>query len=180
MSTRLYARNGQPPRRAQEPEHNIFTLRNILLGLLVVVVLFGGTMLVVGWANGSDTTSKASHPVAQKTQAAPSVAPSKSEKPVGTKDQQAAIEKAEYYLDFQPMSKKGLIRQLVFDKFERADAKFAVNHIQVNWNQQAKLLAENLLDVTAYNHAGLVQQLRTYGSFTESQAEYGATQALKG
>ena len=63
-----------------------------------------------------------------------------------TKSQEQAVKSAESYLEFQAFSKAGLIRQLSSDAgegFSKADAVYAVNHIEVNWNEQAVKSAES-------------------------------------
>ncbi|QGN35240.1 hypothetical protein GJV80_00515 [Microlunatus sp. Gsoil 973] len=77
------------------------------------------------------------------------------------------------------MSKKGLIDQLSSpygEGFDRADAKFAVNHITVNWNHQAALSAESYLEMGGMSESALIDQLHSpYGEqFTLKQARYGA------
>ena len=54
-----------------------------------------------------------------------------------TVSQENAIETARDYLDYGAFSKSGLIGQLKFEGFSAADARFAVNYISVNWNEQA-------------------------------------------
>src|SRR3954451_4085472 len=50
----------------------------------------------------------------------------KKEKPAMTSGQKNALESAESYLDGQAFSKRGLIQQLKFEDYSKADAKFAV------------------------------------------------------
>lgn len=118
-------------------------------------------------------------PKAKKTTQAPPPAPST---PEYTTAQQMAIDSAESYLELTGFSKKGLIGQLSSEYgegFEKADARFAVNHIDVDWNEQAVRVAESYLDLTPMSEAGLVDQLHSpYGDqFTLAQAQYGAHQA---
>ena len=59
--------------------------------------------------------------------------------------------------------------------FSKADAVFAVNHIDVNWNEQAAKSAKSYLDMSSFSRQGLIEQLESeYGEgFTHSQAVYG-------
>jgi Host cell surface-exposed lipoprotein len=101
--------------------------------------------------------------------------------PAYTVSQQQAIDAAESYLQDEPgFSYQGLIDQLdssYGNGFSVADATFAVNHITVNWNQQAAIAAQNYMtSEPGWSCSGLVQQLDSPygGQFTLAQAEYGA------
>jgi Host cell surface-exposed lipoprotein len=103
------------------------------------------------------------------------------EAPEYTTAQENAIASAENYLDFSAFSKKGLIEQLSSeygDGFSKADAIFAVKHIDVNWNEQAAKSAKNYLDFSSFSRSGLIEQLESeYGDgFTHAQAVYGVNQ----
>ena len=103
----------------------------------------------------------------------------KQNKPKGptlSNEQQQAVRKAEQYLDQQAFSKSGLIDQLKYEGFSKADATKAVNTIKVNWMNQAALKAKQYLDQQSFSRAGLIDQLK-YEGFNQRQAEYGATQA---
>jgi hypothetical protein len=89
-----------------------------------------------------------------------------------TISQQNAIDKAESYLDFTAFSRKGLIQQLEFEGFSTADATFAVDHITVDWNEQAWKKAKDYLDFSSFSRKGLIEQLE-YEGFTNAQATYG-------
>ena len=91
--------------------------------------------------------------------------------------QQQAIGSAKDYLSTQAFSRKGLIQQLSSkygEGFSRADAVFAVNHIQVNWNQEAVQSAKDYLSTQHFSRAGLIDQLSSpYGDgYTKAQATY--------
>jgi hypothetical protein len=53
---------------------------------------------------------------------------------------------------------------------------FAVDHVTVNWNEQAYLMAKEYLDYTHFSRSGLIGQLK-YEGFTTKQATYGVTKA---
>jgi hypothetical protein len=96
-----------------------------------------------------------------------------------TASQEQAIGAAKDYLGTQHFSKAGLEDQLS-SKFgsgsSKADAKFAVNHIDVDWNAQAVGAAKDYLQTQHFSRAGLIQQLSSsFGSkFTEAEAVYAA------
>jgi hypothetical protein len=60
--------------------------------------------------------------------------------------------------------------------FSTEDATFAVDHITVDWNEQAAKAAEQYLDVSGFSRGGLIDQLE-YAGFTPAQAEYGVAAA---
>lgn len=103
------------------------------------------------------------------------------EAPEYTTAQENAIASAESYLDTMAFSRKGLIEQLSSEYgegFSKADAIFAVNHIDVDWNEQAAKSAKSYLDTMAFSRNGLIEQLESdFGDgFTHAQAVYGVNQ----
>jgi cytoskeletal protein RodZ len=87
--------------------------------------------------------------------------------------QQQAVLKAQSYLSYTAFSRKGLIEQLVFEGFSKADATFAVGEIAPDWNEQAAKKAKSYLDYTSFSRKGLIDQL-VFEGFTQAQAKYGA------
>ena len=85
--------------------------------------------------------------------------------------QKNAIKKAESYLNFTSFSKEGLIEQLKYEGFSDEDATFAVDNIEVDWNEQAYLKAESYLTTFAFSKDGLIDQLK-YEGFTNEQIDY--------
>ena len=96
----------------------------------------------------------------------------KEQAPTETVAQQNAREKAQSYLDTMPFSRTGLIKQLVFEKFEKADAEYGVDALKADWNEQAAKKAQSYLDIMSYSQKGLIAQLKFEG-FTTEQATYG-------
>lgn len=95
-----------------------------------------------------------------------------------TSAQRNAIKTAESYLSYSAFSRKGLIDQLVFEGFAKADATFAADSITVDWNDQAYKAAKSYLDTSSFSLSGLIAQLE-FDGFTQSQAKYGANKAYK-
>lgn len=97
-----------------------------------------------------------------------------------TVSQQQAIGSAQDYLSSEPgFSKAGLIAQLDSKfgaGFSKKDATFAVNHIKVNWKQQAVDSAKSYLQTSHFSRSGLISQLDSKygGQFTLAQATYAA------
>jgi Host cell surface-exposed lipoprotein len=76
-------------------------------------------------------------------------------------------------------SRLGLIQQLDSSSgngFPESVAEFAVNHVTVNWDQQAAEAAKSYMQQGGFSYNSMVQQLESpYGNdFTYSQAVYGA------
>jgi outer membrane murein-binding lipoprotein Lpp len=96
--------------------------------------------------------------------------------PEMTAGQKNALASAEQYLDYSAFSKPGLVKQLKFEKYAEKDAVWAVNQLDVNWNEQAALSAEQYLSTSSFSRDGLIQQLKFEG-YTQEQAEYGVKKA---
>ena len=118
--------------------------------------------------------------------AKPAVAPAKPKPaataPAVTVSQANAIGQARDYLNTEAFSRNGLIAQLdspYGGQFSVADATYAVDSLNVDWNAQAVKAAKQYLATESFSHAGLVDQLSSPygGQFTAAQAEYGTTGA---
>jgi hypothetical protein len=97
-----------------------------------------------------------------------------------TTSQSNAVRQAQEYLKISAFSRSGLIKQLdspYGGQFSEADATYAVDSLNVDWNAQAAKAAQEYLKVSSFSHAGLVQQLESPygGGFTHAQAEYGVS-----
>ena len=88
-----------------------------------------------------------------------------------TASQRNALQAAESYLEYTAFSKKGLEKQLKFEGYSSAAARYGASNVHANWNQQAAKAAA-YLEYTSFSKSGLVQQLEFEG-FTPSQAQYG-------
>ena len=134
-----------------------------VVGLLII----GGLGAAVG--GGSEST-KADAPVA--TQAEPKAKQPKAPKPIETTAQQNARESAESYLDTGGFSRSGLIKQLKFEGYSKADASHAIDAIDPDWDKQAAKSAESYMDSGSFSRSGLLKQLKFEG-FTATQASHG-------
>ena len=133
---------------------------------------------VTGCAATSDTSSTAAP--AAKTRSAAKAHKSKPKAPKMTTSQKNAVESAKNYLQFQAFSKKGLIQQLsstAGDGFPKADARYAVNHIDVDWNAQAVKSARQYMDTQSFSRNALIEQLSSSAGegFTLAQAQHAAS-----
>ena len=85
--------------------------------------------------------------------------------------QRNALEKAEDYLRYSAFSREGLINQLEFEGFEENDIVFAVNNVEVDWNEQCYKKAKSYLRYSSFSKQGLIDQLEFEG-FTDAQIAY--------
>lgn len=159
----------------------------ILFGLLLLVGIFGSSneapagstneAAAVDAGTGDSAPSPtvllpspSIEPEAAETEA-PSPSPTKAE-PEITVAQENAIESAQDYLDYTAFSRSGLIDQLEYEGYTTKDATFAVDYLDVNWNQQAATSAQDYLDYSSFSRTGLIDQL-IYEGFTREQAIFG-------
>jgi hypothetical protein len=96
--------------------------------------------------------------------------------PSASSGQENALEQAERYLSHQSFSRKGLIEQLEYEGYSLADATYAVDNVDVDWNEQAALKAKSYLSHQSFSRSGLLEQL-VYEGFTLPQATYGVSAA---
>jgi predicted small secreted protein len=78
--------------------------------------------------------------------------------PGETAGQENARESAESYLEVGAFSRTGLINQLsssAGEGFSKADAIYAVDHVDVDWNEQAVKSARSYLEVGGFSRNGL-------------------------
>jgi hypothetical protein len=100
--------------------------------------------------------------------------------PAGTVSEQQALDAAEQYLGMGTgFSRQGLIDQLdsaYGNQFSKADATWAVDHSDANWDDQAVDAAKGYMQMGGFSRASLIQQLTSpYGNkFTHAQAVYAA------
>ena len=88
--------------------------------------------------------------------------------------QRNALEKAEDYLRYSAFSRQGLINQLEFEGFEENDIIFAVDNVEVDWNEQCYKKAKSYLQYSSFSKQGLIDQLEFEG-FTDAQIAYAIT-----
>ena len=153
-------------------------------------ILSLGLILLIGVAAvGSSSEDGTSPPTADAPKATPQsdepaplasrnlAPPAEPAEPEMTSGQENALESAQGYLDMSGFSKQGLIGQLsssAGEGFSRADAVFAANHVDVNWNDEAVESAQGYLDMSTFSKQGLIEQLSSSAGekFTVAQAQY--------
>lgn len=89
-----------------------------------------------------------------------------------TMGQRNALAKAKEYLSVTAFSHRGLVEQLEYEGYSRAEATYGADNCGANWNEQAAKKAKEYLDIMAFSRSGLIEQLE-YDGFTNSQAVYG-------
>ncbi|WP_460725357.1 Ltp family lipoprotein [Nocardia heshunensis] len=139
------------------------------------VWLVGALVLALALAAPAWNSGPAAADVARPDIAAPVAAHAVEFSPAKqdiTASQRNAIQSARQYLDLTAFSRSGLIHQLEYDDFSTADATFAVDSLNVDWNEQAAKSAKQYLELTSFSRSGLIDQL-VYDGFTRAQAEYG-------
>lgn len=97
-----------------------------------------------------------------------------------TASQAGAVQSAERYLAMSAFSRSGLIQQLSSrygEGYPRADAVYAVDHVSVDWNEQAVRAAKQHLADRSFSREGLIHQLKArYGDgFTHAEAVYAVS-----
>lgn len=85
---------------------------------------------------------------------------------------QNALKSAKSYLSISSFSRKGLIKQLEYEKFPTEDAEYAADNCGADWKAQALKSAKSYLSVSSFSYKGLKKQLE-YEGFTSSEATYG-------
>lgn len=181
------------PDQAVGPKRNWFARHKILTVILALVVLIviiaaaagGSSNKNSNGSSGGSPTTAAQTPTTTPVQTPTTTpAPKPKPKPSMTGPQQQAVESAQGYLSTGGgFSRAGLIKQLSSsygEGFPKAVATFAVDHLNVNWDQQAVESAKGYKQTGGgFSCSGMIQQLSSsYGErFTHAQAVYGARAA---
>jgi hypothetical protein len=140
-----------------------------------VVRAIGGQLIT-----STSSAPAASAPAAAPTTAAaaPTQAPTTPAAPAMTASQQQAVDAAQNYLSLgSGFSQYSLLKQLTSSYgsgFSQADAQFAINYLNPDWNTQAVEAAQGYMQMGGFSAASLTQQLTSsYGNgFTPAQAAY--------
>ena len=119
------------------------------------------------------SAKESSKPSAKAEEPEPKAEEPEPEEPKVSVSQQQATDKAGEYLDLTSFSRSGLIEQLEYEGFSKADATYAADNIEVNWMEQAAAKAAEYLDLTSFSRSGLIEQLK-FDGFTPKQAAHGA------
>lgn len=66
----------------------------------------------------------------------------------------------------------GLVEQLEYEGYSNSEAVYAANNCGADWNEQAKIMAQNYMSIMPFSKEGLIEQLEFEG-FTHEQAVNG-------
>jgi hypothetical protein len=102
----------------------------------------------------------------------PTPTPTLSVTPKESVNQSNARRAAANYLSFAAFSRSGLINQLEYEGYSRADAEYGVDAQKANWSEQARKSAAKYLNFAAFSYSGLLNQL-LYEGFSLEQATFG-------
>lgn len=149
------------------------TVRNVVLGVLGAIFALIVVVSVASNSGGNPDPVVANPAPVQK---ADKPAEKSADKSKITKGQEQALRQAETYLNTMPFSKKGLVKQLKFEKFSTEDAEWAADNVKTDWDEQAVKAAVQYLDTMAFSEADLAAQL-VHDGFTKKQAKHGASKA---
>ncbi|WP_167493154.1 Ltp family lipoprotein [Micromonospora ureilytica] len=130
------------------------------------------------------STEPKTQPTADRTTAPPVIGPSASV-PTAKRlsaEQKNAVRSAQDYLSYVAFSRKGLIKQLSSDAgdgYSLEAATYAVDSLDIDYNEQAVKSAQDYLKNGAFSRKGLITQLESDAGdgFTHSQAVYGVDEA---
>jgi hypothetical protein len=101
-----------------------------------------------------------------------------SDAPLSPASQRNVVRKAQSYLEYSAFSQRGLMEQLMYEGFSQADAAYAVNAVDVDWDVQAAKKAQSYLEYSSFSQQSLYDQLM-YEGFTSSQAAFGVSAAYR-
>ena len=153
----------------------------IVLGFVLLVV--GCTALILETDNGTDDVD---NPTTQEEEAVEEEVPEAAipEEETVPFEYEQALKSAQNYVDALHFSRPGLKQQLTSEYgsgFSAEAAEYALEHVDVDYKQDAVEAAERYLDAMSFSRQELKQQLTSeYGSgFTEEEAEYALDQVYK-
>jgi hypothetical protein len=144
---------------------------------IVPIAVVAGLIIAGIGSSGKKTDSASSTQSVATSTPSPSASKAASATPAApamSVAQQQAVKKAQSYLNSSAFSRLGLIGQLEFEQFTTADATFAVDYVNPNWNEQAAKKAQSYLKSSSFSRQGLIGQLE-FEKFTHEQAVYGVT-----
>lgn len=157
--------------------HAKFQRSTVITLVVVLLALFAVLMLVSGC---STTNTVEPSPEAAETTSVevvePTVAPEPTEEAVPS-EFLAAAAKAQLYVETMPFSEKGLYDQLTAEmgeQFSPEAANYAINMIEVNWDEEALEAAMIYLEDLHMSPDAIHEQLvhPNGNQFTNEQADY--------
>lgn len=146
-------------------------MKRTILPALLAAVLLAGCGAATSGTDPASTGDATTAPAAESSKPADE----------GTVSQQQALQSAKSYIEFGAFSKAGLTRQLTSEAgegFPKADAKWAIDHLEVDWKAEAVESAQTYLDMGGFSRASLIKQLSSSAGegFTKAEALYAVKQ----
>lgn len=93
-----------------------------------------------------------------------------------TETQDFALERARELNGYEVYSAMGLEFELVSEGFSREDARWAVDNLGEDWNNNAVEAVHELNQFASYSRVGMLQALKD-GGFTQDEAQHGVEHA---
>lgn len=90
-----------------------------------------------------------------------------------TPEEKQALADAKDYLSFSAFSYSGLIDQLEYEGYSKAESTYAADNCGADWYEQALKSAKQYLSFSAFSYEGLTEQLE-YEGFSKSESTYAA------
>lgn len=164
-------------------------IRNVmalLVFLFVVICVIGGIASSKSYKETPSKNEAATHEIIRDTDHEPGRLPTKEPETeeitteptepttaaiTASLGERNALKKAESYLNYTSFSKEGLRDQLEYEGFTSDEIEYALEHIVVNWNEQALDTAESYLRYTSFSEIGLRDQLE-YEEFLPDEIDY--------
>ncbi len=83
----------------------------------------------------------------------------------------SALKKAQSYVNMSGFSESGLQKQLEFEGFADDEIQYALDNVDVDYNQESLEKAQSYIDMSGFSKTGLQKQLQ-YENFTTDQIQY--------
>lgn len=157
-----------------------FSVRRKKLGCLITIIFFANLIIfaaILGMAGTFSSESTSSSSFSEQVFSSMPEDTISSENDSIPTEYKSALTQAESYAEYMHMSKAGIYDQLVSEyggQFSEEAARYAVNHIDVDWKANALATAENYQTNLAMSPKAIYDQLVSeYGEkFTPEEAQY--------
>ena len=136
-----------------------------------VLALALGSLLLVG-CNDVDEPTYNYVPSSSVSSSSNNSSPVEETKPKLSLSQQNAIRSAKSYLKALGFSRVELIEQLEYEGYTYEEAVYAVDSLEVDWNEECAESAKSYLNALPFSRKELKEQLE-YEGFTDEQVAYG-------
>lgn len=153
------------------------------IGIVAIVVIAIASSLTGGdddastTASSSIATSSVAEADVSDSTGGPEIEAEEAEEPEVPREYKNALRSAEQYLNFSSFSYAGLYDQLTSeyaDSYPAEAAQYAVDNVEVDWNEEAVEAARTYQEFSSFSDSGLYDQLTSEyaDKFTPEQAQY--------